>query len=80
MSRADSGATTIDKVREDSPTPSSQAMATGSELMSELTSYLGTLGLGDNHLAKVISLMQATQGEESPQFVGVGVEPEQIEH
>lgn len=36
------------------------------EMMSELTSYLGNLGLGEEHLAKVISLMQATGGQAVP--------------
>ena len=36
------------------------------ELMSELATYLGKLGLGDEHLAKVISLMQATSGAAIP--------------
>ncbi len=48
-------------------------------LMSELSSYLGNLGLGDEHLAKVISLMQATNGQaiavESPEEIPVAVQP-----
>ena len=42
---------------------------TSSELLSELTSYLGNLGLGDPHLAKVVSLLQATHGEGAPQVM-----------
>lgn len=60
-------------------TASSQGNATGSELESELTSYLGTLGLGDNHLAKVVSLLQATHGEGSPQAIGEVSETESVE-
>ena len=37
-----------------------------SQTMSELTGYLAKLGLGEEHLAKVISLMQATGGEAIP--------------
>lgn len=36
------------------------------QMMSDLTSYLGKLGLGDEHLAKVISLMEATGGTAVP--------------
>ena len=36
------------------------------DLKSELTSYLSELGLGDGHLANVISLMQATGGQAIP--------------
>jgi two-component system nitrate/nitrite response regulator NarL len=33
------------------------------DLVAELTAYLAKLGLGDAHLARVISLLQATHGE-----------------
>lgn len=36
---------------------------TKTDLVAELTAYLAKLGLGDAHLAKVISLLQATHGE-----------------
>ena len=39
------------------------AVGSNSDLQSELTSYLTTLGLDDAHLAKVVSLMQGTHGE-----------------
>ena len=49
------------------------------EVMSELTSYLGKLGLGDEHLAKVISLMQATGAAPiqvaSPEIMPADVQP-----
>lgn len=38
-------------------------VGSNSEVLSELTSYLTTLGLDDAHLAEVVSLMQATHGE-----------------
>jgi DNA-binding NarL/FixJ family response regulator len=36
---------------------------TKTDLVAELTAYLAKLGLGDAHLARVISLLQATHGE-----------------
>ena len=44
------------------PVPA-EAVGSNSDLLSELTSYLTTLGLDDAHLAEVVSLMQATHGE-----------------
>ena len=61
---------------EDLSPASSEALETGPELLSELTSYLGKLGLGANHLAKVISLLQATNGEGPPQTVEAEAETE----
>ena len=43
--------------------PAPPVTQTNGQLVSELTSYLVELGLGDAHLAKVISLLEATQGE-----------------
>ena len=41
-----------------------------SDLVSELTDYLGNLGLGDTHLARVFSLMNATHGDaDSPDLM-----------
>ena len=57
----DLGSVAIDVENGVAPEVGSQTM-----LMSELTGYLGELGLGEEHLAKVISLMQATGGEGIP--------------
>ena len=65
MGKVDTRFSAIGIANEIPSTASSQGNETGSELESELTSYLGTLGLGDNHLAKVVSLLQATHGEVS---------------
>ena len=43
--------------------PESEVGNAGVEPVSELTSYLSNLGLGDDHLARVVSLLQATQGD-----------------
>ena len=48
----------------------------GSEPISELASYLGDLGLDANHLAKVLTLMQASHGEVLPQTVEPETETE----
>ena len=79
MGELDLGSSAIGIAREHPAPPDLQDMGTGTELMSELTSYLGQLGLGDNHLAKVISLLQATHGEGSPQTIEVDEAPEPIE-
>ena len=51
------------------PSPvSSTLLEAGTEPLLELTDYLGNLGLGDNYLAKVISLLLATQGGAAPQL------------
>ena len=50
--------------------PGSATDGTQSQLLSDLSTYLGNLGLGDADLAKVISLLQSTQGgAESPVVV-----------
>ena len=79
MGELDLGPSAIGIARENPAPPDLQGMGTGTELLSELTSYLGQLGLGDNHLAKVISLLQATHGEGSPQTMEADEAPEPIE-
>ena len=67
MGESRSTQSTISIAEVDASPVASVAVETGTEPLSELTSYLGNLGLGANHLAKVVSLLQATQGEVSPQ-------------
>jgi len=47
-----------------------------SSVLADLTAYLGKLGLGDEHLAKVMSLLQATHGEPDIEEIDEVTEPE----
>ena len=49
---------------EDLSPASSEALETGPELLSELTSYLGKLGLGANHLAKLFPYCKRPTGRD----------------
>ena len=64
-------------ISREGPLPAiSEPLESGSGLVSELTSYLGELGLGANQLEKVVSLLQAGHEDGAPQTMKAEAEIE----
>ena len=70
MVEASSRISAVSLVEEDTPPIETSQPRPNADVMSDLTDYLAKLGLGDAHLANVISLMQATRADVATEAVG----------